>query len=162
MTNLIKETNGVLPDNFIVTLPKITHVSQVETLVSAFEKLEKQLNLSSNSLKMEFMVEDTKTLFDMEGRLAMPGMLKAAKGRCRGAHFGTYDFTASVDVIADHQHMNHYACDFAKHLMKATFAGTGVSLSDGATNVMPVGAHRGELTDLQKKKIERLSMMLGD
>ena len=79
-------------------------------------------------------------------------MLKASKGRCRGAHFGTYDFTASVDVIADHQHMNHQACDFAKYLMKASFAGTGIWLSDGATNVMPVGPHRGELTDIQEKK----------
>ena len=35
--------------------------------------------------------------------------------------------------------MNHSACDFAKYLMKSTFAGTGVWLSDGATNVMLVG-----------------------
>jgi len=152
ITNLVSESEGMLPNNFVVTLPKITHVSQVETLVGAFEKLESKLGLPSKSLKMEFMVEDTKTLFDMEGRLAMPAMLKAAQGRCRGAHFGTYDFTASVDVIADHQKMNHFACDFAKHLMKATFSSTGVWLSDGATNVMPVGPHRGELTPLQKEE----------
>jgi hypothetical protein len=152
ITNLANETEGHFPNNFVVTLPKITHVSQVETLVGAFERLESKLGLKSNSLKMEFMVEATQTLFDIDGKMAMPGMLKAARGRCRGAHFGTYDFTASVDVIADHQQMNHYACDFAKHLMKSTFAGTGVWLSDGATNVMPVGPHRGELTKQQQEE----------
>ena len=36
--------------------------------------------------------------------------------------------------------MAHPACDFAKHMMQVALAGTGVMLSDGATNVMPVGA----------------------
>ncbi len=40
--------------------------------------------------------------------------------------------------------MRHPACDFAKHMMKVAFAGTGVMLSDGATNIMPVAPHRGE------------------
>ncbi len=154
VTNLVKETSGFLPNNFVVTLPKITHVAQVEALVGAFERLEHKLELPQGCLKMEFMVEATQTLFDLNGMLAMPKMYQAAKGRCRGAHFGTYDFTASVDVIADHQRMNHFACDFAKHLMKASFSGSGVWLSDGATNVMPVGPHKGDLTELQIKENE--------
>jgi hypothetical protein len=38
--------------------------------------------------------------------------------------------------------MGHPACDFAKQMMQVAFAGTGVWLSDGATNIMPVGPHR--------------------
>ena len=38
--------------------------------------------------------------------------------------------------------MRHPACDFAKHVMKVTLAGTPVQLSDGATNIMPIGPHR--------------------
>jgi hypothetical protein len=38
--------------------------------------------------------------------------------------------------------MMHPACDFAKHVMQVSFAGTGIWLSDGATNIMPVGPHR--------------------
>src|SRR5436853_5630262 len=38
--------------------------------------------------------------------------------------------------------MMHPACDFAKHMMQVSFAGTGIWLSDGATNIMPVGPHR--------------------
>ena len=80
ITNLAKETQGNLPENFVVTLPKITHVSQVEALVTAFEKLEDKLSLPTGSLKMEFMVEDTRTLFDMDGRMAMPAMLAKKEG----------------------------------------------------------------------------------
>jgi hypothetical protein len=38
--------------------------------------------------------------------------------------------------------MDHPACDFARHVMKVTLAGTGVWLSDGATNALPVAPHR--------------------
>ncbi len=58
------------------------------------------------------------------------------------AHFGTYDYTASCDITAAHQHMAHPACDFAKQVMQVALAGTGVWLSDGATNVLPVAPHR--------------------
>jgi len=40
--------------------------------------------------------------------------------------------------------MGHPACDFAKHMMKMAYAGTGLWLSDGATNIMPVAPHRAE------------------
>jgi hypothetical protein len=38
--------------------------------------------------------------------------------------------------------MMHPACDFAKQMMQVSFAGTGIWLSDGATNIMPVAPHR--------------------
>jgi hypothetical protein len=52
--------------------------------------------------------------------------------------------------------MLHPACDFAKHMMQVSFAGTGIWLSDGATNIMPVPPHRfaeGD-TPLTGKQIE--------
>ena len=36
--------------------------------------------------------------------------------------------------------MLHPVCDFAKHVMQVALAGTGIWLSDGATNIMPIGA----------------------
>jgi hypothetical protein len=35
--------------------------------------------------------------------------------------------------------MRHQVCDFAKHMMQVALAQTGVFLSDGATNVLPIG-----------------------
>jgi hypothetical protein len=46
--------------------------------------------------------------------------------------------------------MLHPACDFARHVMQVSFGGTGIWLSDGATNIMPVAPHRGELTGEQE------------
>jgi hypothetical protein len=66
----------------------------------------------------------------------------ASRGRCASAHFGTYDYTASSGITALHQGMAHPSCDFAKNVMQVTLAGTGLTISDGATNIMPVGPHR--------------------
>jgi hypothetical protein len=85
------------------------------------------------------MIETPESVLDGSGACAIPRFLEAARGRCRGAHFGTYDYTASCQITAAHQHMTHPACDFAKHMMQVSLAPTGVWMSDGATNVMPVG-----------------------
>jgi hypothetical protein len=61
-------------------------------------------------------------------------------GRIVAAHFGTYDYTAACSITAAHQHMLHPVCDFAKSVMQVALAGTGIWLSDGATNVMPIGS----------------------
>jgi hypothetical protein len=38
--------------------------------------------------------------------------------------------------------MLHPSCDFAREMMKVAFAQTGIWISDGATNILPVGPHR--------------------
>ena len=46
--------------------------------------------------------------------------------------------------------MDSKVCDFARHVMKVAFGGSGIFLSDGATNIMPVAHHRGDkLSNLQ-------------
>jgi citrate lyase beta subunit len=148
-------TGGKLPENFVVTLPKITIPEQVAALADVFDLLEKRTGLSPGSLKMEMMIETTQSIINSEGRINLPMLLDAARGRCVAAHFGTYDYTASCSITAAHQHMMHPACDFAKQMMQVSFAGTGIWLSDGATNIMPVGPHRAtEGTPLTQDQIE--------
>jgi hypothetical protein len=128
---------GEPPDGFVVTFPKIQHVDQVRAFIAALGAVEKRLGLGR--VKIEIMVEQPQTIFTPDGRAALPLIHDACEGRLSGAHFGTYDYTASLGITAAHQHMLHPACDFAKNMMQLAFAGTGVMLSDGATNVMPVG-----------------------
>jgi citrate lyase beta subunit len=142
VSTVVAESGGRLPDNFVVTLPKITIPEQVSALADLFDLIEQRTGLAASSLKMEMMIETTQSIINSEGRINLPLLLKAARGRCTAAHFGTYDYTASCSITAAHQHMMHPACDFAKHMMQVSFAGTGVWLSDGATNIMPVGPHR--------------------
>ncbi len=152
LTELLSNTNGTLPSNFVVTLPKIQSRIDVEVLVDGFEQLEDRLDIENGALRVEFMVETTQSLFDPQGRVVLPRLHRAAAGRLTGAHFGTYDYTAGCDITAAQQRMRHPACDFAKQVMKVAFAGTGVLLSDGATNIMPVAPHRGaNLTDEQQR-----------
>jgi citrate lyase beta subunit len=142
VSTVLAETGGRLPNNFVVTLPKITTPEQVAALADLFDLIEQSTGLPAGSLKMEMMIETTQSIINHEGRISLPTLLTAARGRCTAAHFGTYDYTASCSITAAHQHMMHPACDFAKHMMQVSFAGTGVWLSDGATNIMPVGPHR--------------------
>ncbi len=150
LTTLTQATGGRLPENFVVTLPKIVSPKQVATLADIFDLLEPKLNLPPNSLKMEMMIETTQSIIDANGEINLPNLLEAARGRCIAAHFGTYDYTASCSITAAYQNMLHPACDFARSMMQVSFGGTGIWLSDGATNIMPVAPHRGELTEEQK------------
>ncbi|MGI9038530.1 MAG: DUF6986 family protein [Gemmatimonadota bacterium] len=137
-------TGGVLPPGFVVTLPKVVIPEQVTALVDEFERIEARLPIAPGALRMELMVETPQSLIAADGSMALPGLVRAAAGRCTAAHFGVYDYTASVLVTAAHQTMRHPACDFARGMMQIALAGTGVWLSDGATNVLPVPIHRAE------------------
>lgn len=149
LTSLSQATGGKLPANFVVMLPKVTIPEQVEALVQCFEILEESLNLSPQSLKMEMMVETTQAIMDINGINPLHRFIRASKGRCIAMHFGTYDYTASCNITAMYQEMDHPVCDFAHHMTKVALAHTGIWLSDGATNTMPIGPHRGELTAVQ-------------
>jgi citrate lyase beta subunit len=143
VTRLLQQTGGRLPANFIVMLPKVTIPEQVITLVRLFELIEMANGLPSGALKMEIMVEATQIVMDAEGRSPLLRIIRASGGRCIAAHFGTYDYTASCGITARYQTMGHPVCDFAHHMTKVALGGTGIFLSDGATNVMPVAPHRG-------------------
>lgn len=152
VSTLVKATGGKLPDNFIVMLPKVTIPEQVSTLVNFFEILEQELGLESGVLKMEMMVETTQAIMNIDGTNPLFRFIKASKGRCIATHFGTYDYTASCSITAKYQEMDHPVCDFAHHMTKVALAHTGIWLSDGATNTMPIGPHRGD--NLTKEQLQ--------
>ena len=142
ISELTAASHGRLPDNFVVTLPKITSAEQVAALARLFEALERALGLAEGSLRMELMIETTQSIFDERGGCSLPALVDAGAGRITAAHFGTYDYTASCGITAAYQHMRHPACDFARHVMQVALGGTGIWLSDGATNILPVAIHR--------------------
>jgi len=142
LTRLLERTGGKLPDNLVVTLPKITTPDQVAALASACDAFEYWRELPEGTLQFEVMIETTQSIFAADGTVALPRLIAEGRGRIVAAHFGTYDYTAACSITAAHQDMLHPACDFARHVMQAALAGTGICLSDGATNIMPVGPHR--------------------
>jgi citrate lyase beta subunit len=138
LTRFLHALGSKAPDHFVVTLPKITVPEQVSALVDVLDQL-------GSGVRMEMMVETPQSIF------MLPKLVEAARGRCVAAHFGTYDYTASLGITAAHQHMLHPSCNFARSMMQASLAGTGLWLSDGATNIMPVAPYRGaELSPQQE------------
>lgn len=131
------ESAGALPDGFVVTLAKIQDVEQVMVLDEVLAEIEVKLGLGRTPI--ELMLETPQMVIDRDGTVGARRYVMAGQTRVRGVHFGTYDYTASMSITAAHQSMTHPACDFARHMMQVSLAGTGVWLSDGATNVMPVG-----------------------
>jgi citrate lyase beta subunit len=152
LTTLLNETNGKIPENFVVMLPKVTIPEQIIALVSFFEVIEDSFNLKTGTLKMEMMVETTQSIMDYNGTNPLYRFILASKGRCIATHFGTYDYTASNSITASYQEMDHDVCDFAHYTTKVALAHTGIWLSDGATNTMPIGPHRGDLTEAQEQE----------
>jgi citrate lyase beta subunit len=149
------ERGGKLPYGFTVTLPKIQDVEQVEVLSEALGELE--MSLGIDHIPMELMVETPQTIIDRDGTSGLRKFVDAGQGRVRGAHFGTYDYTASLNITAAYQTMTHPACDNARHALQVSLAGTGVWISDGATNVMPIAPHRGDsLTTDQVEENRRI------
>lgn len=127
---------GEVPPGLLITFPKVTDVRQVEVFVDVLQRLEDR----PGSLVFEIQVETPQTIVDSQGLLALPGFIAAGEGRVRGLHFGTYDYTAGLGLPSASQHLAHGACDFARHVMQVSAAGTGVWCSDGSTNILPVGA----------------------
>lgn len=144
VSTLAAATGGKLPDNFVVMLPKVTIPEQITALIDLFEVIEANSDIPSGALKMEIMVEQTQAIMANDGTNPLRKFMDAARGRMVATAFGTYDYTASCNITAKYQTMAHPVCDFAHHMTRVALGHTGLMLSDGATNVMPIGPHRGE------------------
>ena len=127
---------GEIPPGFVVTLPKVTSVDQVEAMVMACERIEKEVD---GRLEFEIQVETPQSILGADGTALVARMIHASDGRCTGLHYGTYDYSAYCGVPASQQSLEHPVADHAKAIMQAAAAGTGVRVSDGSTNIVPVG-----------------------
>jgi citrate lyase beta subunit len=128
---------ATITDGFVITLPKVTSVEQVEAMVLVLETLEQQYGVPR--LKFEIQVETPQAILGSDGTALIARMVKAGGDRVTGLHYGTYDYSASLGVAAAYQSMEHPVADHAKDVMQLAAAGTGVFVSDGSTNVLPVG-----------------------
>ena len=86
------------------------------------------------------MVETPQAILDADGRSPLPRLPAPRRGPLRRRALRHLRLHRVVQHHRRAPAMDHPACDFAKAHDGARLAGTGVLLSDGATNVMPVGA----------------------
>lgn len=112
---------GVLPEGFMITLAKVTAPQEVARAAAA-----------APGVALEVMMETPEAL--REARAIVEA------GPVVAAHFGPYDFTASLGVPASAQSLTHPLCDYARHTLLVALAGSGVRISDGPTARLPIGA----------------------
>jgi citrate lyase beta subunit len=126
-------------DGLVVTLPKVTSVAQVEAMALACVRIEAAHGLPAGTLRFEIQVETPQSILGPDGTALVARMLHAAPERVSGLHYGTYDYSAFCGIAAPYQSMEHPVADHAKAVMQAAASGTGVRLSDGSTNILPIG-----------------------
>jgi citrate lyase beta subunit len=142
------ENDRPLPKGFVITLPKVTSAAQVSAMAVLCERFERAYGIEFRlRLPFEIQVETPQAILGADGAATIARCMHAgaASRRLTGLAFGTYDYTASLGVAAPYQSMEHPAADYARAVMQVAAADTGVQLSDGSTNVLPVGS-RDEVT----------------
>ncbi|NUS27964.1 MAG: aldolase [Streptomyces sp.] len=130
---------GGLPDGLVLTLPKVTYPEQVTAMVRLLEQFETARGLNPGRIGFEIQIETSQSILAADGTATVARMIDAAEGRATGLHYGTFDYSACLGVSAAYQASDHPAADHAKAIMQVAAAGTGVRVSDGSTNVLPVG-----------------------
>ena len=110
------------------------------------------------------MVETTQSIISQEGLFTLLAFVKAGKGRVRGCHFGTYDYTALCNITSTYQSTSHPVCDFARNVIQVSLANTGVMISDGITTIMPIPPHKvsKEGLPLSQAQIEENEHVVGN
>jgi len=152
LTNLLEKTDGKLPDNFAITLPKILRREEIEILVELLTEFEKGNNLENGAILIEIMIETPQSIVNDKGEIALRGLVEAGKGRVNSAHFGAFDYTASIGISGVHQHLRHEACNYARQMMQVALAPLNIRLSDSVMIEMPVAVHKGD--DLTKEQMK--------
>ncbi|GGP47110.1 DUF6986 family protein [Streptomyces abikoensis] len=130
---------GGLPDGLMLTLPKVTYPEQVVAMARLAGEFETAHGLAEGRIRFEIQIETTQAILGADGRATVARLIDAGAGRVTALHYGTFDYSAACGVGAAHQAPDHPVADHAKAVMQVAAAGTGVRLSDGSTNVLPVG-----------------------
>jgi hypothetical protein len=130
---------GGLPQRFVVTWPKVTSVDQVHAAVVVAERLEARHGLARGAVRLELQVEMPQAVLGTDGTATVAACVHAGAGRVEGLHYGTYDFSAALGVGPLDQALDHPLADHAKAVVQLAAAQTGARVSDGSTNVLPVG-----------------------
>lgn len=153
VTTLVER--GGLPDGLALTLPKVSTVAQVEAMAEVVAALERAHGLPEGRLRFEVQVETPQLVLGADGTAPVARVAAAAPGRIAGLHYGTYDYSAALGIAAPDQSLEHPAADHAKSVMQVAVAGTGIRLSDGSTNVLPVGDRAREAWRLHARLVRR-------
>ncbi|MGO4104809.1 aldolase [Leifsonia sp. YAF41] len=146
---------GELPAGLVLTLPKVTTVAQVQAMADAAAALERVHALPAGRLRFEVQVETPQLILGPDGTSPVARLAHAVPGRISALHYGTYDYSAALQIAAPYQSLDHPVADHAKAVMQLAVAGTGIRLSDGSSNILPIGDRTVEAWQLHARLVRR-------
>lgn len=120
----------VWPPGFCITLPKLEEAEQVRWLLGELQPLEGP----RGPLPLELMIESPRGLRNVRA------IVEAAGKRCRGVHFGPFDFLGSCGIAEGELH--HPLNVNARSQLLFSIGGEGYELADGPTKLLPLPPHR--------------------
>lgn len=135
---------------FALTAPKVVLPIQVELLRRSAEAMEHRLGWPAGAIALELMVETPAALVSLDGKLGILALVEAAGGRCRSVHVGPYDLTSALGISAANQWLGHPSVELVRRLLQLALSGTGVTIADGPTTLLPVGPHREPRNDSER------------
>jgi hypothetical protein len=135
---------------FALTAPKVVLPIQVELLRRSAEALEHRLGWPPGAIALELMVETPSALISLDGKLGILALVESAGGRCRSVHVGPYDLTSALGISAANQWLGHPSVELVRRLLQLALSGTGVTIADGPTTLLPVGPHREPRNDPER------------
>jgi len=151
---LVLDGAGGVPDGFVFTVPKLRAAAQVDAVVMICEELERAHGLPEKALRFELQIESPQALLGADGRATVAEAIHRGGPRLTGLHYGTYDYSAACGIVSSQQSLEHPVADHAKSVMLVAAAQTGVWVSDGSTQVAPVGS--AEVVEAALRRHHRL------
>lgn len=151
---LVLDGAGGVPDGFVFTVPKLRAAAQVDAVVMICEELEHAHGLPEEALRFELQIESPQALLGADGRATVAEAIHRGGPRLTGLHYGTYDYSAACGIVSSQQSLEHPVADHAKSVMLVAAAQTGVWVSDGSTQVAPVGS--AEVVEAALRRHHRL------
>jgi citrate lyase beta subunit len=123
---------GPPPPGFVITLPKVSAVAQVEAMVDLCERLEAAHDLAEGTLRFELEIETASAVLGPDGVATVAVLVRASAGRCVGLRY-------AMGVTVGPSDRDHPTGDYTRAVLQLTATGAGVRLSDGPISVLPVG-----------------------
>src|SRR2546430_78445 len=83
VTTLLQKMDGKLPDNFVITVPKVQIPAHVTAAIRLFEILERKNGLPAGALKIQLMIETPQAIINEPGEIGLMSLADATERRCR-------------------------------------------------------------------------------
>ncbi len=146
-----------VPEQLVLTLPQVQHVEQVSMAAHLLDLLEARHRWSPGRIQLELVLESPRALFDMTGRCTLPGLVRAAAGRCVGVHLDREDLADALHLAPPLDPAPHPLHDIARGLSRLALGSTPVTLSDAVVGPLPEGPHPEDVSLTAAQRADNLA-----